>query len=139
MKNSKQLVLAASVSALLGATAWAEAPYGNGSYGDSTRTQSNMRSARDSMANDSSAYRRGVTASDQTNNKSDVAITKKIRQEIMAIKGMSINAQNVKIVTIDGKVTLRGKVESASEKEIIGQIANSVASMKNVTNDLQVK
>jgi osmotically-inducible protein OsmY len=117
---------------------WA-APYDNGMDDDSTRYHSQAGSPRDSMSKDSAAKRHGVTASDQTNNKADVDITAKIRREIMARKGMSVNAQNVKIVTIDGKVTLRGKVNSASEKKLIGQIATSVAGSENVTNELQVK
>lgn len=138
MQNRK-FVLAASVGVLLGATTWAQAPYGNSMYGDSTRGHSQMGSSRDSMPKDTTAQWRGLTASDQSNDSGDVGITKKIRREIMATKGMSVSGQNVKVVTIGGKVTLRGKVNSESEKETIGQIANSVAKSRNVTNELQVK
>lgn len=144
MRNSKQFVLAASVSAILGATTFAQAPYGNGNnsmLSDSTQGQSQVMPRRDSVSKDNSTatQRNRVTASDQKNDTADVNITKKIRQEIMAKKGMSISAQNVKIITINGKVTLKGEVNTANEKEMIGQIANKVASSKNVTNDLQVK
>jgi osmotically-inducible protein OsmY len=36
---------------------------------------------------------------------------------------MSVNAQNVKIITVDGRVTLRGPVNTAEEKRLIGEIA----------------
>ena len=150
MRNTKRIVLAASVSALLGATAWAQVPhYGGDTYGDTERgdsrmeqqrdTSSQMEQRRDTSSRDSATHHRGVTASDQKNDGPDVKITRDIRKEIMSRDGMSVNAQNVTIVTTDGKVTLRGVVNTASEKRIIGQMATKAAGNKNVTNDLQVK
>jgi osmotically-inducible protein OsmY len=52
---------------------------------------------------------------------------------------MSVNAQNVKIITVDGKVTLRGPVASSEEKRRIGEIAGQIARSENVDNQLEVK
>ena len=52
---------------------------------------------------------------------------------------MSINAQNVKIITKDGRVTLRGPVNTSEEKRLIGEIANGIAHPENVDNLLDVK
>jgi hyperosmotically inducible periplasmic protein len=51
---------------------------------------------------------------------------------------MSVNAQNVKIITQDGKVTLRGPVETLEEKAAIEKIAQDVAGDNRVENLLEV-
>jgi hyperosmotically inducible protein len=80
-----------------------------------------------------------VTPQNQSNKPSDIEITKKIRKEIMATKGMSIDAQNVKIITMNGKVTLRGTVDSEKEKSTINQFATKIVGPENVVNELQLK
>lgn len=80
-----------------------------------------------------------VTPFDQGNNKADLATTARIRQEIMAGKDMSVNAHNVKIITRNGRVTLRGPVNSESEKQRVGDIAEKIARAENVDNQLEVK
>jgi osmotically-inducible protein OsmY len=50
-----------------------------------------------------------------------------------------VDARNVKIITIDGHVTLRGPVNSAEEKRQIGEIANQIAGAGNVDNQLEAK
>jgi hyperosmotically inducible protein len=66
------------------------------------------------------------TPIDQNENQRDVSITADIRSKIIAAN-LSINAKNVKIITQNGRVTLRGPVESAAEKEQIEKMARSVA------------
>jgi len=80
-----------------------------------------------------------LTPIDQGNSKADVATTAQIRKEIIAEKNMSVNAQNVKIMTINGRVTLRGPVNTAEEKRLIGEIADRIARSGNVDNQLEVK
>jgi hypothetical protein len=82
---------------------------------------------------------RTLTPLDQGNSKADVATTAQIRKEIMAGKNMSVNAQNVKIITKQGQVTLRGPVNTAEEKRFIGAIADKIAKSENVDNQLEVK
>lgn len=67
-----------------------------------------------------------VTPMDQGNSRTDVEITRSIRREIMARKDLSVNAHNVKIITRDGQVTLRGPVDSEDEKRAVIQIARGV-------------
>jgi sporulation protein YlmC with PRC-barrel domain len=78
-----------------------------------------------------------LTPLDQGNSKADVATTAQIRKEIIAGK-MSMNARNVKIITLNGQVTLRGPVNSAEEKRLIGEIADRIARSENVDNQLEV-
>jgi len=59
-------------------------------------------------------------------------------KDIIAEKTMSVNAQNVKIITIDGQVTLRGPVSTAEEKRLIGGIADRSAHSGDVDNQLEV-
>jgi osmotically-inducible protein OsmY len=80
-----------------------------------------------------------LTPIDQGNNKADLTTTAQIRKEIVAAKNMSVNAQNVKVITNAGKVTLRGPVDTAKEKRVIGEIAVRCASPGNVDNQLEVK
>jgi osmotically-inducible protein OsmY len=65
-------------------------------------------------------------------------MTAQIRKEIIAGKSMSVNAKNVKIITIAGRVTLRGPVNTAEEKRLIGDIADRIARPENVDNQLEV-
>lgn len=82
---------------------------------------------------------KALTPPDQGSSTSDVEITRKIRQEIMAKDGLSVNAQNVKIITNNGHVTLRGPVKTAEEKEFIGLTAMKHTAKGNVDNQLEVK
>lgn len=77
------------------------------------------------------------TPFDQGENKADIQITADIRKRVVGTK-MSSNAHNIKIITLDGKVTLRGPVTTDEEKQKIDEIATSVAGAKNVDNQLEV-
>jgi hyperosmotically inducible periplasmic protein len=79
-----------------------------------------------------------VVPTDQGNNQEDLNITADIRKRILQNKEMSIKGQNVKIVTLKGKVTLRGPVASEAEKQKIEQIAQDVAGTDKVTSELEV-
>ena len=57
----------------------------------------------------------------------------------MASNQMSVNAQNVEVVTNAGKVTLRGPVDTAKEKRLIGEIAVRCAGPGDVDNQLEVR
>jgi len=79
------------------------------------------------------------TADKQSNSKSDVETTAKIRKEIMADKGLSTYAHNVKIITANGAVTLKGPVTSDTERQRVAQLAADVVSADKVSNELTVK
>ncbi|MEN9675203.1 MAG: hypothetical protein RIS76_1099 [Verrucomicrobiota bacterium] len=80
-----------------------------------------------------------LTAGDQGNSAGDIAITADIRKAVLARDGLSVNAQNVKIITLNGRVTLRGPVNSEEEKTIIAAIAGGVVEASAVDNQLEVK
>ena len=80
-----------------------------------------------------------VTADQQKTNASDQDLTKKIRRSIMADKSLSTYAHNVKIITQNGAVTLKGPVKSDSEKQSVVAKAVAVAGSEKVTDQLTVK
>jgi hyperosmotically inducible protein len=68
-----------------------------------------------------------VTADQQGQSKADREITQKIRRAIVNDKSLSTNAHNVKIITVDGVVPLKGPVASEDEKGIIEEKAAQIA------------
>ena len=78
------------------------------------------------------------TPTDQAENEADRVITQTIRQNIVADSSLSINAKNVKIITVDGAVTLRGPVKSEKEKADIVARAQQVAGVKRVDDQLEI-
>ena len=78
------------------------------------------------------------TAGDQSNSKADLEITQKIRKAIVDEKDLSTYAHNIKIVTVDGKVTLKGPVTSEAEKTAVESKAAEVAGKANVTSQVSV-
>lgn len=99
--------------------------------GDAADIDNTARNLRDKEGNT-------LTAGDQGNSPGDIAITADIRKAVMARDGLSVNAQNVKIITINGRVTLRGPVNSEEERTIIGDIAGGVVEASAVDNQLEV-
>jgi hyperosmotically inducible protein len=78
------------------------------------------------------------TADQQKVNPADRAITQKIRKAVHDDTSLSTYAHNVKIITQNAKVTLRGPVQSEDEKSNVEAKAVSVAGQENVTNQLKV-
>jgi hyperosmotically inducible periplasmic protein len=78
------------------------------------------------------------TAGDQSENEADRKITQEVRKSIVDDDKLSTNAQNVKIITNDGQVTLRGPVKTQEEKKAIESKAKQVAGVKNVENQLEI-
>ena len=78
------------------------------------------------------------TADQQKMNSSDRAITQKIRKAVHDDTSLSTYAHNIKIITQDGKVTLRGPVRTEEEKHTLQAIAVTVAKEENVTNQLEI-
>ena len=79
-----------------------------------------------------------VTADQQKNDASDLQMTKKIRQSFMHDKSLSTYAHNVKIISADGKVTLKGPVRSDDEKNTLVSKATEIAGAGNVTDQMNV-
>jgi hyperosmotically inducible periplasmic protein len=130
MKSQTELLLAGvllmgSMTAL--AQSPAMSPSGDG-HTAADNTKSNKMNPSNSVA----------TADDQKDNASDRTLTRRIRQSVMADKSLSTYAHNVKIVAVNGTVTLNGVVRSDDEKAAIESKAKTVAGNDRVVNDLKV-
>lgn len=80
----------------------------------------------------------GATADNQKEAKADRVTTQKIRKAILADKSLSSYAHNVKVITANGSVTLKGPVRSDEEKTAIETKATDVAGAANVKSELTV-
>ena len=80
---------------------------------------------------------RTLTGEDQSEKKSDRELTQKIRQAVVEDDALSTRAHNIKIITVDGVVTLRGPVESSEERNEIGAKAMKIAGAGKVKNQLE--
>lgn len=94
--------------------------------------------ADNTKQNEADVKAKKPTADTQSNNKDSVKKIAKLRKAIMKTKGLSVNAQNVKIIDENGHVFLRGPVDTAKEKDTLETLAK-----KNLggtfTNELEVK
>ena len=79
------------------------------------------------------------TSGDQSNSHEDVQITATIRRAVVKDHSLSATAKNVKIITADGVVTLRGPVQNEAEKTKIAELAQSAAGNAKIDNQLEVK
>ena len=104
---------------------------GAGQYTDDVRPDNTAVNQRDRDEN-------AVTPEEQGNNQKDIDRTAEIRRQIVDLSDISISGRNVKIITSNGKVTLRGPVASDKERELIEKIAQNVAGKENVTSQLEV-
>lgn len=80
-----------------------------------------------------------LTPEDQKETKKDIKITAHIRKAVVKVKSLSVNAHNVKIITRNGVVTLRGPVESAAESLKIEKIAKHTRGVVRIDNQLEIK
>jgi osmotically-inducible protein OsmY len=78
------------------------------------------------------------TADKQQMNSSDRETAQKIRKSIMADKSLSTYAHNVKVISQNGQVTLRGPVRSDEEKANVEGKAAEVVGRGNVRNQIEV-
>jgi osmotically-inducible protein OsmY len=119
----------------------------------STTSDTSGRASRDEPANvsrtsrnDTNATRNvrdrsdaALTPGDQGNNQSDLDLTRSIRRAINTNDQFSALAKNVKVITANGKVTLRGPVENQQEKQSVESAAKSAAPGATIDNQLDVK
>ena len=79
------------------------------------------------------------TSGDQSNSSADSKTTQAIRQALMKDGELSMTAKNIKVITANGHVTLRGPVKTAQEKAKIDQLAKSAAGGAHIDDQLDVK
>jgi hyperosmotically inducible periplasmic protein len=98
---------------------------------DNTRPDNSRTNRRDRDRSAPTADRQKMSATDRE-------VARKIRAAIHEDKSLSTYAHNIKIISRDGRVTLRGPVRSAEEKTTIESKATEIAGAGNVTNELEV-
>jgi osmotically-inducible protein OsmY len=104
-----------------------------------SQTQQPTTDADNTKVNTRDRAEGSPTADEQKESQSDREITRRIRQSVVKDESLSTYAHNVKIITQDGHVTLKGPVRSDSEKRTIEGKAAEVAGQNKVTNELAVK
>ena len=112
---------------------------------DATTTDTNAvgTTTTDSPAENSEVNQRdrdpaAKTPIDQNETPADIKITADIRKMVLEQPDFSVNARNVKIITADGRVTLRGPVTTDAEKQTIEKIAADIAGADHVDSMLEV-
>jgi osmotically-inducible protein OsmY len=127
-KISCKKILAGSMTLLIAGIVNAATPPTPAKEVDNTKMNQ-----RDSQSNT-------LTPEDQSQaSNADVELTRRIRQELVNDKSLSTNAQNVKIITVNGVATLRGPVESTTEKSKVESLAKKVSGVSGVVNQIEVK
>ena len=80
-----------------------------------------------------------LTPEDQKETKKDIRITAHIRKTVVRDKSLSTDAQNAKIITRSGVVTLRGPVANEAESKTLQKIAKKTRGVVKVDNQLEIK
>jgi osmotically-inducible protein OsmY len=120
----KQVILACVLTCV-----FAAAPAIAEQHHDADNTGKNVRDRGDDT----------LTPTDQGGSEADRELTARIRKAIVADDELSMLAHNVKIITVDGSVTLRGPVENASEKAAVAAKAKQIAGASRVDNQLEIE
>ena len=89
--------------------------------------------------NERDRSRETQTSGDQSNSSADLKTTQAIRQALMKDSELSTTAKNIKIITNNAQVTLRGPVKNAQEKAKIDQLARSAAGGAKIDDQLDIK
>jgi hyperosmotically inducible protein len=100
----------------------------NSSQYNADNTGKNVRDRSDSS----------LTSGDQANNDADLQLTTRIRKAINDDNQLSTTAKNIKVITQNGKVTLRGPVSTPEEQKTISSIIQKLG-ISNVDDQLEVK
>jgi hyperosmotically inducible protein len=132
MKLVSQITFRTALSASLLLGGWALA-------GAQTTDQSNAPEPDNTKVNQRDRDPNAATADQQKMNPGDRETTKQIRQAIMKDKSISSYGHNVKVITQNGMVTLKGPVRSEEEKKAIEAKAAEIAGPDKVTDQLDVK
>jgi osmotically-inducible protein OsmY len=109
------------------------------SMGLSAQDSSAARTPDNTKVNDRDRNKAEPTADQQKENRPDRDITRDIRRSIVQDKSLSTYAHNVKIISQNGMVTLKGPVRSEDEKAAIEAKAAEIAGKDKVTSQLEVK
>ena len=81
---------------------------------------------------------RTLTPMDQGTSSADVDLTARVRKALVADDTLSTNAKNVKVITLNGTVTLRGPVKTDAERTAVVEKAQAAAGAQKVVDELEV-
>lgn len=121
----KEMMLSLALFAAMGCSAKQEAPVVLQESGDQMPLPSEAPENRQPLPH-------------QAEKEADRTITQQIRQQVFVEDDISKDAKNVKIVTVDGVVTLRGPVQSEAERAEIDSVAKRIEGVKRVENQLEI-
>jgi len=138
MKFTSQVTVGTALFASLVLGGWAIAG-AQQTNDQSPADQSNAPQADNTKVNQRDRNTNEATADQQKSNRSDRDITQQVRKAIMEDKSLSTYAHNVKVITQNGVVTVKGSVRSEEEKKAIEAKAAEVAGGDKVTNEMDVK
>ncbi len=129
---SKRLLLTLFTGGLLALTATVQAEQNAPLYlaADSAleNTELNARDKNDAT----------LTPEDQMETESDIKITVAIRKAAVNDDKLSLNAQNIKIITRSGVVTLRGPVKNDAENKKLQEFAKNTPGVVKIDNQLEL-
>lgn len=131
MKKLHMMVAAGALALPIAYTqpAFAADPHDNDKAVDADNTGKNARDAEGNT----------LTPMDQGESEADRTITQQIRKAVVDHDTLSTNAKNVKIITQNGVVTLRGPVKSPEEKAAIASVAQKTGGVKRVDNQIEIE
>lgn len=140
MRNILELMGIGVVLASLGASVSAQTARTNDTAAPTGSTQNSTAKPADNTG--INVRDRGSameTPQTQPNAEADRKLLAAVRRAVVGDKSLSTSAHNVKIVVKGGVVTLRGPVKSDEEKTGIQNLAQQVAGVTSVENQLDVK
>jgi hyperosmotically inducible protein len=106
---------------------------------DTTQTTASVANAPDNTKTNTRDRAATITPLDQGNGQADMDTTQAIRKAVMADDALSSNAKNVKIITNNGVITLRGPVKTAAEKRSVEAKAITVAGSNRVDDQIDIQ
>ena len=109
------------------------------SAGDDLPSDTRQYDADNTGINERDRDNNNVTPMDQGNSEIDIDLTQRIRRSLMKNDSLSFTAKNVKVITRDGQVVLRGPVKTEEEKTMVYRCAVDEAGVGHVANQLEVE
>lgn len=102
------------------------------------RSNNQPVSADNTLKNKRDQSTEALTPGDQGESESDRSITTQVRRDVVADDKLGITAKNVKIITREGVVTLRGPVSNAEERALVEGYAKRAAGVQSVDNQIEI-
>jgi osmotically-inducible protein OsmY len=112
---------------------------GSGAFALAQEPTSQPTAPDNTKVNERDRSQNEPTADQQKDNRSDRDITQQIRQSIIKDKSLSTYGHNVKVITQNGQVTLKGPVRSEEEKKAIEAKATEVVGENKISSELNIK